>query len=94
MEQERDDWRHTASDQVSEIEKVALEAGLTQAKADRQKLVREFILTVVADSYLLSMVDLMKVSPDAPTPPPPVNEARTSNIDGTDVAAQRSLPPI
>ncbi|GKC50733.1 hypothetical protein Tco_1073478 [Tanacetum coccineum] len=42
MEKERDDWRHTTSDQ--------------------------FRRSGVADSYLLSMVDLIKVSPDAPTP--------------------------
>ncbi|GJW13785.1 hypothetical protein Tco_0017918 [Tanacetum coccineum] len=85
-------------DRELEGKKAALEAGLARVEVDRQKLVREFIPAVypyiqkVADSYHLSMDDLMKVSPDAP-PPPSVNEAGTSTADGTDGAAQRSPPP-
>ncbi|GKD22114.1 hypothetical protein Tco_1223817 [Tanacetum coccineum] len=48
MEQERDDWRQTASEQtVLEAEKAALVAELAEAEMDHHKLVQEFIPTVV-----------------------------------------------
>ncbi|GKA23377.1 hypothetical protein Tco_0709339 [Tanacetum coccineum] len=51
IERERDEWRTTASDQekirVLECEKLGLSAEVAQVKADRQKLVQEFIPTVV-----------------------------------------------
>ncbi|GJU26008.1 ribonuclease H-like domain-containing protein [Tanacetum coccineum] len=46
----------------------------------------------VADSYLLSVADLMKISPDVPTPPP-ANKTEAPNADGTDDVARTSPPP-
>nr|GEX11481.1 hypothetical protein [Tanacetum cinerariifolium] len=56
---------------VLEGEKRALSIELAQSRVDYQKLIREFIPAMkVANSYLLPMPDLLRVSPDVPVPRP------------------------
>nr|GFC58132.1 hypothetical protein [Tanacetum cinerariifolium] len=51
-----------------EHERLALSAQLSQSKADRKKLVKEFIPSKIADSCDLPLSELWSVHPDAPSP--------------------------
>nr|GEU63061.1 hypothetical protein [Tanacetum cinerariifolium] len=90
METERDNWKQTASESLEE-ENTKLVAKLDQAEMNRRKLIRDFILKKVANSYPPPMDSLLEISPD--TPPSTVDDGTKPSIKNDDNGVTQHTSP-